>query len=108
MAQTIFVSDIAHRHHLDKGEVHVTFGAPALQSKEFVLVEALQRNCVDFNAQPCLLRGINPFDHLGQAAPAGDIGEFLIVESVERYVHAPDACRIEVVRVFRQLAAVCG
>ena len=58
--------------------------------------------------RPGLLRGVDPADHLRQAAPAGDVGEFRLVERVERDVHAPHACRKEVAREAFELRAVRG
>ena len=108
LAQTIFVADIAHWHHLDKGEVHVAVCAPFGDGKELVFVEAFERHRVDLDAKPGGLGGIDPFDHLWQAAPAGDVGEFLFIERVKGHVYAAHASPKKITRKARELRTVGG
>jgi hypothetical protein len=108
LAQPVLVADIAHRHDLDEGQIHVARFAPLDQREQLVLVEALEGDGVDLDPQPGLLRGVDALDHLRQAAPAGDVGKFLLVERVERDVHPAHACGVEIVCETLKLAAIGG
>ncbi len=71
--------------------------APFGDGEQFVFVKALQRDGIDLDPQPGLLRGINAVQHLRQAAPAGDVGEFLFVQRIKRDIHAAHASGIKIV-----------
>ncbi len=45
----------------------------SVRREELVLVHALQRDGVDLDVQTRLARGLDAVEHLGQAAPAGDL-----------------------------------
>ncbi len=59
-------------------------GAPFGEGEQLIFVEAFQRHGVDLDLEASLLCRCNPVEHLRQAAPAGDFGEFLGVQRVER------------------------
>ena len=72
---------------------------------KLVLVEVLERNHVDLDPQTGGLGRIDALEDLRQAAPAGDIGEFLFVQRVKRHIHAPHPGGIEVLAEAGQLAS---
>jgi hypothetical protein len=78
------------------------------EREELVLVEALERDGVDLDLEARGLRRVDALEHLRQAAPAGDLGEFRLVERVERDVHAAHARGVEVGREAVELGAVRG
>ena len=102
----VLVADIAHGHDFDERQVHTAGRTPVQQGEQFVLVKAFQGDGVDLDTQARLLGRINAVDHLGQAAPAGDLREFIIIQRIKRHIHAAHTSGVKIVRVFRQLAAV--
>ena len=108
LIKPILIAQIAHRHDLDKGQVHAPVRAPALKGEQLILVESLQRHGINLDLQPRLLRGLDPGQDLRQAPPARDIGEFLVIERVERDIDPPHPCCKQVVSKARQLAAIGG
>ena len=75
---------------------------------DLVLVDALERDRVDLDAQARRLRGVDAGDHLVELAPARDGAELLGIERIERNIDALDAVIGELARVFRKLRAVGG
>ena len=58
--------------------------------------------------KPGLLRRVEPLQHLGEIAPAGDAAELVRVEGIEGDVDPPHAAGGEVPRVAGELRAVGG
>ncbi|MPL99900.1 hypothetical protein SDC9_46121 [bioreactor metagenome] len=108
LLEPLFLAHLAHRHHLDEGQVMPLGAAPVDEGEKLVLVEALQRDGVDLHPQPRPGRGADPLEHRLEAAPAGDLGEFRRVERVERDVHPPHPEGCKVVGKARKLRAVRG
>ncbi|MNL55754.1 hypothetical protein D3C87_1791860 [compost metagenome] len=50
---------------------------------DFVFVEILEGNGVEFDLQASFLGSVNAFHDLGEIAPAGDFLEFLRIERIE-------------------------
>ena len=73
------------------GQVHAVTVGPFDQGLDLVLVDALEGHRVDLHAQPRVLRGIDPGQHLREVAPARDAPELPGIERVDRDVHPPHA-----------------
>ena len=108
LIQPVLLSHLAHRHHLDEGQVVTLVAAPLHQIEQLAVVDALEGYGVDLDAQAGSGRGPDPLQHLGQAAPPGDCRELVSVQRVQRHVHAPDTDIGQFRRVAGQLAAVGG
>ena len=67
--------DLAHRHGLDQRHVGAAPVRPADQVGQFGGVVVLQRHGVDLDLQPRGLRRLDPGEHLGQVAAAGQRAE---------------------------------
>ncbi len=91
LIQTILIADIAHRHHFDKRDVHPARMGPVDHLHDLIVIHAFQRNGVDLDRQPGFLRRIDAVHDLRKAAPAGNVGEFLFIQRVQRDVHPLDA-----------------
>ena len=82
--------------------------APGDEVVDLAVVDALERHGVDLDLQPGGLGGVDAVHHLGEAAPAGDAGELVGVERVERDVDPADAAVGELGGEAAELAAVGG
>ena len=100
--------DVAQGHGLDQGEIEALGPAPGDHPVELVLVDALERHGVDLDLEPRRLGGLDPGHHLVELAPAGDRGEAVAVQRVQRDVDPPHAGAREVAREPLELAAVGG
>ena len=72
--------------------------AHSIRLREFVLVDAFERDRVDLDLQACGKRRVDAGQHLVQRAPARDGAEFLGVERIERDIDAPHAGRLDLAR----------
>ena len=88
--------DLAHRHCFDERHVHAAAMGPADQFGNFVIVEILQRDCIDLDADTGALCGFNTLKNPGKIAPAGDLVEFFRIERIQRDIDTAHAA-------FRQL-----
>src|SRR5262249_22017642 len=66
------LAKLAHRHHLDEGEVVDLLAAPADEIVEFPVVDALERDRVDLDRETRALCRGEAATHLPGLAPAGD------------------------------------
>jgi hypothetical protein len=108
LVDALRLAHIAHRHDLDKGQIMAFARAPLGHREQLVLVEAFQRHGVDFHLHASGGGGLDAFQHLRQAAPAGDLGEFRRVQRIDRDVDPFHPAIGQFGRVFRKLAAVGG
>ena len=108
LVEAVLVAEVAHRHHLDEGEVEAAVAAPGDEAVELVLVDALERHGVDLDAEPGVHRGVEAVEDLGEATEAGDGAELALVEGVEGDVDPADAAVGELVGEAGELAAVGG
>src|SRR5205085_3841475 len=99
-------ADIAERHHLDDGEIHVAPMRPTHELGKLVLVNALERDRVDLDAYAGRLRGVDAGDHLVEVAPTRDGAELVRIERVERDIDPFDAECGQLCGIFRQLRTV--
>src|SRR5205814_8353104 len=102
------LADIAERHHLDQGEVHAAAVRPVDELREFVLIDALERDRVDLDVETGRLGGVDAGQDLVELAPACDGAELVRIERVERDVDALDAKIDKFAGVFGQLRSVGG
>ena len=103
-----FLADLAHGHDLDEGQVEALVAAPADQAVELVVVDALEGDSVDLDRQPRPLGRFQALHDPVQLAPAGDRGELVRIERVERDVDPPHPQVGQLPGVAGQLAAVGG
>ena len=108
LVQPILVAQIAHGHHFDEGQVVAFRAAPFHQPEQFDIVEALQGDGVDLDLQARVLCRPDAVQNLLQASPPGDLGEFFVVQRVQRHVHPAHAAFVQFGRVAGQLAAIGG
>ena len=108
LAQAVLVAQVAHGHHLDPGQINPAIRTPCGHRRQFCLVEAFQRDGVDLDPQPGILRRVDPAQHLRQTSPTGDVGEFLIVQRIKRDIHTAHARSIKIGGIAFQLAAIGG
>ena len=98
--------DLAQRHGLDERNVHAASVRPGNQRGDFLFVEGLERNGVDFNLESRVQCGINAFEHLFESPPSRDCGEAFGVQCVEGDVDAAHAESMEIFGVAGELRAV--
>ena len=82
--------------------------APGLDVEQLILIEPFKGHHIDFDAQTRGARGLDPREDLGQAAPSGDGGEFIILERIKRDIDPPHPQIIERLRKAAELAAIGG
>ena len=58
------LADLAKRHHFDQRQIHAAAVRPFDQPRKFVVVDALERDCVDLDFQTGRLRGVDTGQHL--------------------------------------------
>ena len=66
----VLAADIAHRHHFDEGDVHASPMRPFRQRDKLVFVHVFERDGIDLDREPGVLRGVDAFEHALQIATA--------------------------------------
>jgi hypothetical protein len=79
---------------------------PADHLRNFLLVDALQRDGIDLDCEACGLRGANTFFDFIEIAPAGDLLELGMIKCVHRNVDPAHPMGHQFIRKLGKLAAI--
>ena len=102
------LADLAQRHGFDQRQIMATGSGELHQRFDFIGIFMGQCHGVEFHLQPGGRGSRDAIKHLGQAAPAGDAGEFFSVQRVDADVDAAHPSGKQRLGMARHLAAIAG
>lgn len=84
--------EFSHGHDFDEGDIESVISGPLDESDEFVIIEVIDGDGVDFDLEVGVFCGLESVEDGFEVSALGDLVEALGVEGIERDVDSPHAC----------------